>query len=235
MTILQYLGVEDVDDALNRGTLVNSDKLLRKDYANAGSKFIVEQYSNLEDPRLKVKTWNDDGTPGPIVTFSSWARNKGLTPADSEWQDKVPMVIKDTETGEAVAFLHDVEWYNPVTTAFKEEPDVQEDLIDEAQTLVREVRARVRDNGSATIEVTKKRIGTIVKTPEDSILTLQKPILKQLLRSSMVKCCKELMVLYLILKTCLIKMKTLNLDMHMMYVLELMKESLWLSQFFVIL
>jgi hypothetical protein len=165
-------GVEDVDDALNRGTLVNSDKLLRKDYANAGSKFIVEQYSNLEDPRLKVKTWNDDGTPGPIVTFSSWARNKGLTPADSEWQDKVPMVIKDTETGEAVAFLHDVEWYNPVTTAFKEEPDVQEDLIDEAQTLVREVRARVRDNGSATIEVTKKRIGTIVKTPEDSILTL---------------------------------------------------------------
>lgn len=161
-----------LEGKINPGEDVDSLKLLDPNEYTEGTEMHVVIPSNFMD--IKIGTLNDDGTPGPSMTFGQYIAEKGLTPDSQDYKDKIPMIIHDKgKTNErGVAFVHDVQWYNPVN--FNQTKPGE---MDQAIKATREMRQAVIDNSGkpVSITITSKRETTFegLKLPQGTQITLQ--------------------------------------------------------------
>lgn len=161
-----------LEGQINPGDDVDSLKLLDPNKYVEGTEMQVMVPSNFMD--IKVSTVNDDGTPGNAMPFGQYVAERNLSPEDQEYKDKIPMIIYDKgKTNEkGVAFVHDVQWYNPVN--FNQTKPGE---MDAAIKATKEMRQAVLDSKGKPvgITITGKRETTFegLKLPEGNKVTLQ--------------------------------------------------------------
>lgn len=162
---------ESIPGELNQGDYVDSLKLLDPDKYTEGTEMQVMVPSNFMD--IKVSVTNDDGTFGTAMPFGQYVAEKNLTPDMQEYKDKIPMIIYDKgQTNQkGVAFVHDVQWYNPVNFV-QSKPGEMEAAIDST----REMRQAVLDSARpVAITITSKRETTFegLKLPQGTKISLK--------------------------------------------------------------
>ena len=143
------------DDELYESPIIKSKKLLDQDKYEEGTKLTVEVLPNAVSDRVSI--WQGSEHKG-TTSFGLWASERGLSDSDQAYWDKIPMVVKDSD-GDAVAYIHDTEFYNTSRTV--------ESVIPKAIENARALRNKVRSQGKVSIEVVSKSVGQIVKIPTD--------------------------------------------------------------------
>lgn len=162
---------ETKEGQINPGDDVDSLKLLDPNKYIEGTEMQVMIPSNFMD--IKISVVNSDGTPGEAMSFGQYIAQNNLSPEDQKYKDKIPMIIYDKgKTNErGVAFVHDVEWYNPVNFN-QTKPGEMEQAI--AST--REMRDAVLGSKGkpVSITITSKRETTFegLKLPQGTTVSL---------------------------------------------------------------
>lgn len=163
---------QNIPGELNQGDYVDSLKLLDYNAYGEGTEMQVMVPTNFMD--IKVSVTNTDGTPGTAITFGQYVAERNLTPDMQEYKDKLPMIIYDKgKTNQrGVAFVHDVQWYNPLNF-LQSRPGEMEAVIKST----REMRQEVIDaNGKPVgITITSKRETTFdgLKLPSGQHISLK--------------------------------------------------------------
>lgn len=163
---------ESILGELNQGDHVDSLKLLDPNKYIEGTEMEVRIPSNYLD--IKVSVTNEDGTPGTAIPFGQYVAERNLKDTDQEYKDKIPMIIYDKgQTNQrGVAFIHDVQWYNPANF-LQTKPGEMEQAI----KTTREFRDEVLEaKGKAVgITITAKRETTFdgLKLPSGQHITLR--------------------------------------------------------------
>lgn len=147
-------------DSLNQGQYVDSKELMNPNLYQPGTKLDVKVPTESND--MLVAQWSEDYEKRDSVSFSKWAVGKDKN--SDEYIGKVPMIIYNSE-GKGVAFVHDVDWYNPTNVGYGEKPGQQKQLIEQSRKELLEFRRGVLENGSSSITVTEKRPGTMITIP----------------------------------------------------------------------
>ena len=147
---------EDISDELNQSQKINSMKLLNPDLFNPGTQIQIRIPENVDT--YYVTHWEDAITKGESMTFGEWMKKTGVEKGSEEWLAKVPMVVSDGT--DDVAYIHDVEWYNPINIGMKDTPQEQGEVIMEARANLMNVRREVIENGAANMVISEKRAGT---------------------------------------------------------------------------
>lgn len=163
---------ESILGELNQGDYVDSLKLLDPNKYIEGTEMEVMIPSNYLD--IKVSVTNPDGTPGTAITFGQYVRERNLQDTDQEYKDKLPMIIHDKgQTNQrGVAFVHDVQWYNPANF-LQSKPGEMESAIKTTREFRDEViEAKGKPVG---ITITAKRETTFdgLKLPSGQHITLR--------------------------------------------------------------
>lgn len=163
---------ETKEGQINPGDDVDSLKLLDPNKYIEGTEMQVMVPSNFMD--IKISTVNSDGTPGKTMPFGQYVAENNLSPEDQKYKDKIPVIIYDKgKTNErGVAFVHDVEWYNPVNFN-QTKPGEMEQAIKST----REMRDTVLGNKGkpVSITITSKRETTFegLKLPQGNTVNLK--------------------------------------------------------------
>lgn len=163
---------ESILGELNQGDYVDSLKLLDPNRYVEGTEMEVAIPSNYLD--IKVSVTNPDGTPGIAIPFGQYVSERNLQDSDQEYKDKIPMIIHDKgQTGQrGVAFVHDVQWYNPANF-LQSKPGEMESAIKTTREFRDEViNAKGKPIG---ITITAKRETTFdgLKLPSGQHITLK--------------------------------------------------------------
>lgn len=139
-------------DELNEGQYVNSLPLLDPDKYQVGTEMIIKIPTEFND--IKIPIYNEDGTKGKTMTFGQYVAEKGLSPNDQEYKDKIPVIIydKDAKSGDkGVAFVHDIGWYHERRFNANNAEEMKQ-----AIAATREVREAVQ-TGETRIVITENR------------------------------------------------------------------------------
>jgi hypothetical protein len=108
------------------------------------------------------------------MSFGQYVAENNLSPDDQAYKDKIPMIIYDKgKTNErGAAFVHDVQWYNPVNFN-QTKPGEMEQVI----AVTREMRGSVlgAKGKPVSITITSKRETTFegLKLPQGTAISLQ--------------------------------------------------------------
>lgn len=162
---------ETLHGQINPGDDVDSLRLLDPNKYIEGTEMHVMVPSNFMD--IKISVVNPDGTTGNTMSFGQYVAENNLSPSDQAYKDKIPMMIYDKgKTNErGLAFVHDVQWYNPVNFN-QSKPGEMEQAIKST----REMRQAVLDsNKPVSITITSKRETTFegLKLPQGTVISLK--------------------------------------------------------------
>jgi hypothetical protein len=151
---------EDASKYLNEATDINSKKLLNPNAYQPGTKLTVKIPENYKD--IKIQTWVDDFTAGPVMSYGEWEANNGGV----RDRNNIPMVAVDQD-GDAVFFIPSTGWYNAINVGYKDDIQKQSEVIQEARKNLSEFRDNVIINNGVEIEITSKRPGTMKTIDND--------------------------------------------------------------------
>lgn len=147
---------------LNIGTDVDSRDLLNPNKYNAGTKLRVAIPSDIDN--IIVSEWNNHSKKS--VSFSTWVASNNIDPNSDAYISKVPIIVY-SEDNKPVAFIHDTDWYNPINVGLSEDSKERDKIIAEAKEELLAFRKHIIENGgSTTIEITSKKPGSKVNSPE---------------------------------------------------------------------
>lgn len=163
---------QNINGELNEGDHVDSLRLLDPDSYTTGTPMQVRVPDNYND--IKVSVTNADGTPGTAIPFGQYVAERNLQPTDQEYRDKIPMMIYDKgkTTGRGLAFVHDVQWYNPMNFN-QTKPGEMKSAIDDTRAMREEVLKA--GNRPIDITITGKRETTFdgLRLPDGQHITLK--------------------------------------------------------------
>ncbi len=158
---------ETEGDELNQGQYVNSKELLDPNKYQPGTKLEVNVPTGFEN--IMVSQWDSQFRKTTPIRFGDWAKGKDVN--SDEYIGKVPIIINSPYTNSGVAFVHDVDWYNPTNIASTENPKEQAEIIARGKQEVLDFRKNILQNqGKGQITITEKSAGNKLIIPKNKPL-----------------------------------------------------------------
>jgi len=145
------------EDSVAEDGRVNSKELLSLDKYGPGTKLTAVVPKEEELNNIDITIYDDEtGEKKEVVKFGEWKKGK----TEQQILEKIPVFIEN-ESGERVAYVHDVYWYNPSNVGFEDLPAQQEKLIQDARKQLLEIRTAVMQSadGKLSLTITEKRLG----------------------------------------------------------------------------
>ena len=158
-----------LSNELNSDGVVDFKDLLNPDMYNKGSKLFVSVPPEATLNQIYISSRNSQGEQTSEL-YTDWlSRN---LKQDSNFKNteayisKVPVLAYSTQ-GKPLAYIHDVDWYNPYNIGFSDNLPKQAEIIQNGREQVLELRKRILNDNLKTVEVTSKKGSVFHKVPSD--------------------------------------------------------------------
>jgi len=155
-------------------TDINPKKCVDYDYMVKGKIFTVSPAENYNSVKVPVYTEVNGKIETKWVKFSELGFKEGT----QNYNDNIPLILKDTVTGEQIMFVTPVGWYNKNNVGKELDSVAQEILIKEAQNNTRLLRNSIL-NSLNKEEVFKVEITDIYGSSIETDMKNLKPLIEQ--------------------------------------------------------
>lgn len=153
---------------LNEDGIIDFKDLLNPDKYNSGSQLFVSVPPEETLSQIYITDRDENGNKTSQL-FNDWLSKKLKENPDfretDEYISRVPILTYSKE-GKPLAYIHDVEWYNPWNVGYSENPPLQAEIIEDGRKEVFELRKQIVSNGLKTVRIKSKEGETFHKIPK---------------------------------------------------------------------
>lgn len=164
----------DSQTELNNDSLVDFKRLLDPDRFNKGTVLGVGIVPAETLENVKITQYNEDGTRTSLP-YNTWLASKIAANPDfrntQEFTATVPIMAYDS-TGTPVAYIHDVNWYNPTNIGPASNESLQTMNINEGRENVLQFREQVVNGNVSQITIDSKEGSVFTVLPDADVIPL---------------------------------------------------------------